>query len=249
MKSKIISSESLVTKHKVQGVATISLLTYLFLYNLLPKEFWTTYISSNLPENLQTIGVSTVLSTVILLIFYHSDPLFKGNGEVSKWIRTLFASNLLIDKFNIDKHKANSLWFKYFNQWQHKEHPNHSFLKKTHAASYRARLIYFITILCFAYASIGLLFYAVSILTTPNLSYLFLSSVYLLLGIILKLLNNPPKFSNGVEISPAKGVWHSVEGSFMETKNRFEAEVISKCKNLIEAEEVVESSSHKWISS
>jgi len=247
MKSKIISSESLVTKHKVQGVASISLLTYLFLYNLLPKEFWNTYISSNLPENLQTIGVSAVLSTLILLIFYHSDPLFKGNGHVSKWIRTLFASNLLIDKFDIDKHKANSLWFKYFNQWQHKEHPNHSFLRKNHAASYRARLIYFMIFLCFAYSAIGLLFYAISFLTFPDHAYLILASFYLLFGIILKILNYPPKFLNGVEVLPAKGVWHSVEGSFMETRNRFEAEVISKCASLTEAEEIVESSSQKWI--
>lgn len=247
MKSKIVSSEHLVAKHRAKGVATISLFTYLYLHLLLPKSFWSTYVSASLPESLQNLGLSTILSTAILLIFYHSDPLFKGNGKISNWIRTLFASNLLVKKFKTDKHKANSLWFKYFNQWQHKEHPNHSFLKKSHAASYRARLIYFMTILSFVYSSIGILFYAFSFLTLPNHSYFSLSLLYLVFGIILKLLNRPPKFLNGVEVSPAKGVWYSVEGSFMETRNRFEAEIVSECASLTEAEKIVESKSHKWI--
>lgn len=247
MKSKIVTSDSLDTHHQIKGVATIALLTYIFIYNLLPSEFWNTHISGRLPEELQTLGVSSVVSVIIVLIFYHSDPLFKGNSEVSNWIRTLYASNLLVEKFNVDIHEANSLWFKYFNQWQHKEHPNHSFLKKSHLASNQARLVYFMIYLSFFYAFIGCIVFCFSSLNKITYSYLILSLIYLAFGCVLKLLNATPKFSDNNILKPASGVWHTLECSFLESRNRFSAEVVSKCSDITEVEYIVESNSHKWI--
>ena len=190
---------------------------------------------------------SLVISTIVSLIFYHSDPLFKGDNSVTKWIRTLFASNLLVKKFNVDIHKANSLWFKYFNQWQHKEHPNHSFLKKSHSSSYSARLIYFTSIVCLIYGFIGILIYGLTYLGEANHSYLVLSLSYILFGGILFILNSPPKFEDGQLTKPVRGVWHSVESSFLETKSRFDSEVVSKCDSFVKAEELVDSTSKQWM--
>ncbi len=246
-KSKIVTSESLVLKHKAKGVSVISLITFLFLNNLLPEYYWSFFEIKYMPDFLQKMSCSIVISTLITLIFYNSDPLFKGDNNISKWLRSLFASNLLIQKYKMNIHEANSLWFKYYNQWQHRDHPNHSFLKKSHSSSYSARLVYFISIICFVYGSIAILTYIYSLLEGGDISLLFLALVYLSIGGILYFLNLPPKYSGEQLLKPAKGVWLSVENSFSESRSRFNAEVVSKCDTAKEAEDLVEKTSQKWV--
>lgn len=250
MKTKILSSEKIVLGYKIKGIAILSFIIFLFLHNSLPEsynEWWDTFVMKGIPEAIQFIVPSIVFSTLISVYFYNSDPVFKKSGEVNRWLKTLFPSNLLINKFSLNEHQANSLWFKYFNQWQNKEHPNHSFLKKSHASSYNARLVYFL-VFTFALLSVtSLTLYSISFFYTSNNRLLIMGVIFSFLAGILKYLHRPAKLDKeGNIIAESSGVWRSVEASFCESKSRFDREVVSKCKTIEEAEELVESMSERW---
>ncbi|MDO6835290.1 hypothetical protein Q4596_06620 [Pseudoalteromonas carrageenovora] len=250
MKSKILSSERIIIEYKLKGIAILSFIIFLFLNNTLPESYsdwWDKFVMQGIPETVQFIIPSIVFSTLISVYFYNSDPVFKKSGGVNRWLKTLFPSNLLINKFSLDEHQANSLWFKYFNQWQHKEHPNHSFLKKSHVSSYNARLVYFLIFTFTLLSVISLSLYLISLLDITNSRFLMMSIILISLAGTLKYLHRPAKIDeDGNVIGESTGVWRSVEASFCESKSRFDREVISKCKTIEEAEELVENMSERW---
>ena len=250
MKSKILSSERIIVAYKAKGIAILSFIVFLFLNNSVPESYsdwWDKFVMQGIPVTIQFIIPSVVFSTLISVYFYNSDPVFKKSGGVNRWLKTLFPSNLLINKFSLDEYQANSLWFKYFNQWQHKEHPNHSFLKKSHVSSYNARLVYFLifTFTLLSITSLGL--YFISLLYITNSRFLVMGVILISLAGILKYLHKPAKVDKEGNITgESTGVWRSVEASFSESKSRFEREVISKCNTIEEAEDLVESMCERW---
>ncbi|MCH2056911.1 MAG: hypothetical protein MK214_09965 [Thalassotalea sp.] len=249
MKSKIVSSESIIRINKLKGISILTVFLFVFLNNTLPENYsnwWDSYIVSGIPETIQFIVPSIVLSTLISIYFYSGDPLFKKKGEINTWIKTLFPSNLLIEKYAVNEHEANSLWFKYFNQWQHKEHPNHTFLKKSHSFSYNARLVYFLIFTFDIFSIISLILFVFSLFIKAQISYLIILLIFSSMRFVLSYFNKPAKLDeNGIVISPPTGVWHSVESSFLESKSRFDREVVSKCETIDMAEELIESMSEK----
>lgn len=246
-KGKIVTSEALTRRHKAKGVAIITMMTWLFLYNLLPADFWVKHFVSYIPEQAQYVTASTLISTFLLILFYHSDPLFKRKNYTSDWIKTLYASNLLIDKFGLNLHEANALWYKYFNQWQHKDHPNHSFLKKSHSASYNARLVYFMVCISFLYAIVALLAGSISFASNPNWSFFIVAISFGLSGCVLYLFNRPPKFNQNVVVKDPSGVWRSVESSFLECRSLFEREIVNKCDDVDCIVQKIEIGAEKWL--
>ncbi|RDV23975.1 hypothetical protein DXV75_16570 [Alteromonas aestuariivivens] len=246
-KKNIVTSEELVRGHQTKGIAIISAITWLFLYNLLPEDFWSKHVASYIPAQVQYITASMLMSSVLLIYFYYSDPLFKRRNSTSDWIKTLYASNLLIEKFGLNLHEANALWFKYLNQWQHKEHPNHSFLKKSHSASYNARLVYFIILISLLYAIVAFLAALYSLKTQINWSFFILSIVFALASFVLYFLNRPPKLKDGILRREPAGVWRSVEESFLQCRSLFELEIVSKCKDVECIVSSIEIGAQKWI--
>lgn len=248
IKGKIVTSETLTGRHKAKGVAIITMMTWLFLYNLLPEDFWVKHFISYIPEQAQYITASTLISSFLLILFYHSDPLFKRKNNTSDWIKKLYASNLLIEKFGLNLHEANALWYKYFNQWQHKEHPNHSFLKKSHSASYNARLVYFMVCISFLYATVAFLAALISFVNNPKWSLFIVAISFGLSGCVLYFFNRPPKFNQNVVIKEPSGVWRSVESSFLECRSLFAREIVEKCDDIECIVEKIDHEAQRWLS-
>lgn len=101
-------------------------------------------------HEMNTLVESHALALLILLIMpllFAADPLQfadSNKDQDAKFFQEQLPSRYLMQKFSLDKKRAESYWFGIFNKWADTSHPQHERHERTFEVGFTCRLIYFL---------------------------------------------------------------------------------------------------------
>lgn len=230
--------------------ASVAIIALLYFFFIVPDSIINlVLIRSNrfvtTAERLWTsLGGTIAITSILPFIFFASGAPFLGTSRTAKWVRTLFPSKAAEKRYNCDDAQATALWFEYFNTWGLPKSPRKESLEVSYAATYQARLIFYLvrTLLTFS------VFGGVTILAnwrwlntyqgaggkqllTMNI---FVELVYLTFLIFLVLANR-----GGTSTREPYGCWLRVKNKFGTQRALFEEDVLNQAKTLTDAHKLV----------
>jgi len=244
------------TKKKLKDTITFSLAVIIlfFLLAFLPlKVFgYTGEISiSDLVGILLRMTSSVLLSLLLRNPLFATDPLATGQSKASRYLKSLYPSKVVKEKYDVTYGEAEDLWFSFFNTWPRRS-DYHLEWRTVLERTYNCRFIYYVQRLLF-YASIvsGVLLISILLyskivenesalsnrliigINPYNLGYFIITSV---LCFALKVTNRVP----GTAEEQPSGCWLKYKEISEIEHSILKREILDKAQNYQDAMKLLE---------
>lgn len=229
-------------KRKMQWRVTwaLSACTLFFALLYLPDEILTPLSAKIKMVNEVMIKLGLTIPVVFIFqwILFAQDHLATGNSFASRFFRHYYPSTYATETKNLQRDKADKLWFDYFNKWENENHPDNEYYRRNFERTYACRLIFYLK-------RILSVFIVLAILSTLLLTWVFptqgssqllpvriavlIGSVILLVSLHWsnKIRENKTSQSYQDRYLPT-GVYFKYKEIAGILRNRFESDVLSK---------------------
>ena len=145
-------------KRNLQNQITVILLLIFTLYAWL---FIPDFRSSTLSEGLQLlaevlrVGVAAIVVWPVRWILFSQDSLANGSSQWSRFFRAQYPHRIIVEKFGCTQAEATTLWFHWFNRWEHSGQLFQGYHSMTFQRSYGCRFIYLLRRWLLLFAAFG----------------------------------------------------------------------------------------------
>ena len=132
-------------KRKHQTVVTVYILILVFTFLLLFVPLDTVGITvnnNNIWETILKLASSSIISFIIRIPLFATDPLATGKSTESDFFRKRYPSHSIAENYDVDRGKAMDLWFLFFNKWANPASQLHSQWTTVLDRTYKCRYIY-----------------------------------------------------------------------------------------------------------
>jgi len=182
------------------------------------------------------------LGPLLAMVFFSSDSAFNGSGRTAKWIQSILPSAICAKEMNWTLHEAQTLWFRYFDTWALPKSHNRVLLQTTYAATYTARMVYYLTKACAILCALSLATLAINhwvfgaYKTPKDIALHAIVAVTYGLGWFWLVLNN----KNGRRGRTPTGAWKRLDDVFGRSMVLLRNDVLKDRRVLSEALDRVE---------
>lgn len=189
-------------------------------------------------------GLTVSITPVLIFVFFASDSAFKGRSKTAKWVRSIFAANAATKAYKCTEQQSSALWFKYFDTWEFEKSPQRTLLERSYAATYMARLVFYLQRTFIIFLTVGVITVLVnwkflSVYEDQSGTYLLVAHIIVLLLYAIGFLALRVQNRISSKDAPALGCWLKLEDVFGRSQVFFEYDVIKHASTLDEAFEVV----------
>lgn len=234
-------------------ILSLILVGLLFFFFVIPKELFDQVFGDigQLWRAIIRFGAASSVAPTLAFVLFATDSATRGSSRATKWQRSLYPSRAAVAKFSCSSSEASELWFKYFDTWSLPRSPHHILLRNSYAATYGARMVFYLerASLMFALLTgltittnhVVLEVYAKTSGTKTLLIHTSAGILCLLLWAFLKATNR----IGGANQDPT-GAWHRVAEIFGRSQAAFEREILAGSNSLDESFARISELQRKW---